>query len=244
MYPILFKIGSLEIQSYYVLWSVALITAMLWTNKRTDRTDMPVREVASVISYAFIGMIFGARCFEYILNWQLYYDNPELFLDINRGGISEVGAASGAIITAFIMCKVKNISFWKLSEAVAPAGLLTIAIGRWGCYLNGCCRGISGHPTQLYYSFSAALILSIVLTVEKYEKRNGISFKYGIVTPIAIFLYSVSRLLIDQYRAEANSPGIIMSDRVLIVSAAVSLVWILVSLKKGGGEQEKLEITE
>jgi len=244
MYPILFKIGSLEIQSYYVLWSVALITAMLWTNKRTDRTDMPVREVASVISYAFIGMIFGARCFEYILNWQLYYDNPELFLDINRGGISEVGAASGAIITAFIMCKVKNISFWKLSEAVAPAGLLTIAIGRWGCYLNGCCRGISGHPTQLYYSFSAALILSIVLTVEKYEKRNGISFKYGIVTPIAIFLYSVSRLLIDQYRAEANSPGIIMSDRVLIVSAVVSLVWILVSLKKGGGEQEKLEITE
>jgi phosphatidylglycerol:prolipoprotein diacylglycerol transferase len=235
MYPVLFKIGGIEIQSYYVLWSIALIVAMLWTNKRTDRSELPVREVSSVISYAFFGMILGARCFEYISNWRMYYENPAYFMDINRGGISEVGAVLGAIIVAFIMCKVKNISFWRLSDIVAPAGLLTVAIGRWGCFLNGCCGGVDGHHTQLYYSFSAALILSIVLAIENYDMRNGITSKYGIVTPIGVGLYSILRLLIDQYRLEANTQGIIMSDQVLMVSAVISVVWLLISLKYSRG---------
>lgn len=232
MYPVLFKIGFFEIESYYVLWSIALITAMLWTNKRIDRSDLPVKEASSVISYAFIGMILGARFFEYFANWRLYYENPSFFLDINRGGISEVGAVLAAIIVAFIACKVKRVSFWGLSEIVAPAGLLSIAIGRWGCFLNGCCGGIDGHPTQLYYSLSAAFILSIALTIENYIKRNGIVFKYGIVSPISVGLYSALRLLIDKYRLEVNTQGIIMSDNVLIVSALVSILWVMVSFIK------------
>ncbi|MCL1874733.1 MAG: prolipoprotein diacylglyceryl transferase [Synergistaceae bacterium] len=232
MYRVLFKIGFFEIESYYVFWSIALIAAILWTNKRIDRSGLPAKEASSVISYAFFGMILGARCFEYFLNWRLYFENPSFFLDINRGGISEVGAALGAIIVAFIMCKVKNVSFWKLSEMVSPAGLLTVAIGRWGCYLEGCCRGIDGRPTQLYYSFSAAIILSIVLTIENYIKRNGIIFKYGIVSPVSVGLYSVMRLFIDPYRIEANTQGIIMSDKVLAVSAAVCLVWLTISFMK------------
>ena len=232
MYPILFKIGFIEIQSYYVFWSVALVVAMLWTNKRTDRSDLPVREVSFVISWAFIGMILGARFFEYFANWELYYNNPEYFLDINRGGISEVGATVSAMIVAFIMCKVKKISFWRLSDIVSPAALLTIAIGRWGCYLNGCCVGIDDVPVQLYYSFSSAFILAIVLTIENYNKRKGIVFKYGIVSPIAVGLYSISRIFIDRFRLEADTQGIIMSGRVLIVCAVMSLVWLLVSIKK------------
>ena len=233
MYPILFKIGFIEIQSYYVFWSIALIIAMLWTNKRTDRSDLPVKEVSFVISLAFIGMILGARFFEYFANWESYYNNPEYFLDINRGGISEVGATISAMIVAFIMCKVKKISFWRLSDIVSPAALLTIAIGRWGCYLNGCCVGIDGIPVQLYYSFSSALILVIVLAIENYNRRKGIIFEYGIVSPIAVGLYSMSRVFIDVYRLEANTQGIIMSGKVLIVCASMSLVWLIVSLIKG-----------
>jgi phosphatidylglycerol:prolipoprotein diacylglycerol transferase len=236
VYPILLKIGFFEIHSYYVFWSIALITAMLWTNKRTDRSGLPVREVSFVISWAFIGMILGSRIFEYVANWKLYYDNPGFFLDINRGGISEVGAAVAAMIVAFIMCKVKKISYWSLADIVSPAALLTIAIGRWGCYLNGCCVGIDKIPVQLYYSFTSAVILIIVLTIENYNRRKGIVFKYGIVSPIAVGLYSISRLFIDNYRVEADTQGIIMSGRVLIICVAMSLVWLIISIKKHRSE--------
>ena len=232
MYPILFEIGTIEIQSYYVLWSIALVSAMLWTNRRTDKSDLPVREVSSVISYAFIGMIFGARFFEYVSNWRMYYENPSYFLDLDRGGISEVGAIIAAITVAFIMCKVKKISFWKLSDIVSPAVPLTMAIGRWGCYLNGCCGGISGHPTQLYYSLSAVIILSIMLMVENYNRRTGTVFKYGIVTPVGLGLYSAARaLLIDQYRSEIGTAGMVMSNRILVTCAVISLIWVIVSIR-------------
>ena len=237
MYPILFKIGKLEIQSYYVLWSIALITAMLWTNRRIDRSGLPVKETSSVISYAFIGMIFGARFFVYVANWRLYYENPAFFLDINQGGISEVGAIVTAMTIAFVMCRVKKISFYELSEAVSPAALLTMAIGRWGCYLAGCCGGVDGHPTQLYYSFSAAIILSIVLAIENYNARKGVIFKYGIITPIGLALYSMSRIFIDKYRLEANTKGMIMSGRVLVICAVISLVWIIFSMYRIREEQ-------
>ena len=235
MHPILFKIGGFEIQSYYVFWSVALIAAMLWTNRRVDRSGLPVKEASSVISCAFIGMILGARFFEYIVNWRLYYENPAYFLDIDRGGISEVGAITSAIMVAFIMCGVKKISFFKLSEIVSPAVLLTMALGRWGCYLNGCCAGVTGHPVQLYYSFSAVIILSVVLLVENYVRKSGAVFQYGIISPIGLGLYSISRLLIDPYRLEADTKGIIMSDRVMIACAVISLVWLLISIKKTVG---------
>jgi len=230
MYPVLYKIGNIEIQSYYVLWSIALIIAMLWTNRRTDSSGLPAKEVSSVITFSFFGMLLGARFFEIISNWQLYYRNPELFFDINRGGISEVGAVVAAVIVAFVMCRIKNISFWKFSDTVSPAALITIAIGRWGCYLNGCCGG-AGHYTQLYYSFSAVIVLSIVFMIENYNNRNGIVFKYGITSPIGVGIYSMSRILIDRFRLEANTNELIMSNRVLIICAVLSLLWIIFSIK-------------
>jgi len=230
MYPILLKIGYIEIQSYYVLWGIALIIAMLWANKRIDISGLPVNEASSVVTGSFIGMILGASCLKYFTDWRLYYENPVYLLDINRGGISEVGAIVAAIIVAFIICKVKKISFCKFSEVTSPAVLLAMALGRWGCYLNGCCEGIKGHPTQLYYSFTAAIILSIVLMLENYNRRNGIIYKYGIVSPIGLGLYSTARILIDPYRLEAATEGIILTDRIFIVCAVISLVWLIVSI--------------
>ena len=238
MYPILFEIGGIAIQTYYVFWGIAFIIAMLWTNKRIDRSDLPAKEVSSVITYAFIGMIIGARTFDYIANWRLYYENPAFFLDFGRGGISEVGAVIAAVIVAFIMCKVKKISFWKLSEIVSPVVLLVMAIGRWGCFLNGCCGGLDGHRTQLYYSFSAAIILSMLLIIESYNRRNGIIFKYGIISPIGVGLYSVARIFIDQYRLEANAEGLILANLVLIVCTVLSLVWFAVTIKRGAENRD------
>ena len=232
------------------------------------------------MSGSFIGMIFGSSCLKYFTDWQLYYENPAFLLDINRGGISEVGAIVTAIIVAIIMCKVKRISFFRFSEITSPAVLLTMAIGRWGCYMNGCCHGITGHPTQLYYSFSATIILSIVLMIENYNRRTGIIrytelqsnvgeaafaprsegvdgptsrkgsknneayvlnatwYRYGVVSPIGLGLYSIARIIIDPYRAEADTKGIILSDRIFIVCAGISLLWIIISIIAGRRHQD------
>lgn len=231
MYPVLFEIGGIGVQSYYVIWSAALCVAMLWTNKRIDKSGLPVEESTSVITWSFAAMLLGARVFEYFAEWRAYFDNPRLFLDLERGGLSEIGAIAGAVIAAILLCRKKNISFWRFSDTVSPAILLTIAIGRWGCYLNGCCGG-HGHPVQLYYSFSAAGILALVLFIENRVRHSGVLFKYSVLSPIGLGVYSCSRLLIDPLRFDAATRGLIVTHYLLIACAVISFVWFVISYVK------------
>ncbi len=67
------------------------------------------------------------------------------FFKIWEGGIVFYGSAFGGAIGYglfywFVMRKL-NISGWQLADAVAPLLALGLAIGRIGCYLNGCCWG-------------------------------------------------------------------------------------------------------
>ena len=67
------------------------------------------------------------------------------FFKIWEGGIIFYGSAfTGAIgyglFYWFIMRRL-NVSGWQLADAVAPLLAMGLAIGRIGCYLNGCCWG-------------------------------------------------------------------------------------------------------
>ena len=46
------------------------------------------------------------------------------------------GALIGAVLTTIIFAKVRNVSFWKLTDIAAPSLLLGQAIGRWGNFMN------------------------------------------------------------------------------------------------------------
>src|SRR5207253_11340739 len=67
------------------------------------------------------------------------------FFQIWKGGIIFYGSALGGVIGYglfywFVLRRL-NISGWQLADAVAPLLALGLAIGRIGCYLNGCCWG-------------------------------------------------------------------------------------------------------
>lgn len=51
-------------------------------------------------------------------------------------GIAIHGALIGAVITAFIFCRSRGISFLKVADIVAPSLLIGQIIGRWGNFMN------------------------------------------------------------------------------------------------------------
>ena len=255
MYPTLFQIGSIRIDSYSVVWFIALSAAILWGIKRLELYDLDEYESRRVMAVSFFFMLLGARSFEYIINWQDYMKNPSLFLDINRGGMHEVGAISGAFISAMLMCLLtRKVSFSKLCDVAAPPAMLAIAIGRWGCFLNGCCvglptkfftgvhfpfdkAGIFRHPAQIYYSVTAIIITGVLLWVEKkvlpVQKKN--SRHYSVVAPLGVILYSLMRIAVIPFRDE--DPFIHMltgtlAYRVIIIALVSMSVWLSHSLRK------------
>lgn len=249
MYPVLFKVGGITIDTYYVFWMLALSLAMLWSVRRFRLYGVDDDEARRVIGWAFFAMLLGARGFEYIWNFEAYYENPSLILDLRYGGLSEVGAFTGAFLAALLLCRRNpKLSFQRLCDVVAPPAIFTMALGRWGCFFNGCCTGIPAvhrfavhfpydpasvlrHPTQLYYSAASALILFALLAVERLLLRGGRCPKGAVLTPLGLILYSLMRLAIDGLRAEGLAEGLGFSHAILLAALPLEAVWLFRSVR-------------
>jgi phosphatidylglycerol:prolipoprotein diacylglycerol transferase len=256
LYPVLFRIGGIPVETYYALWFAALSVALVWMLRRLPFYGIDDDEGRRVISGSFIGMLVGARAFEYIWNFPTYWNDPSLILDLNRGGLAEVGALSGAVLTAFLLCRRRGVSFSGLCEAGSPPALLAMTLGRWGCFFAGCCVGVQSafplalhfpydspsvarHPTQLYYSLSAGAILLVLLAVERWSIKGKNSPRCARITPLGLLLYSIMRLSIDPLRLEAGASGLgfggsglsglALSHWALIAAMPFEVLWLVMS---------------
>ena len=255
MYPTLFHIGSIRIDTYSVVWFIALSAAILWGIKRLELYELDEYESRRVMAVSFFFMLLGARSVEYIIHWDKYMKAPSLFLDINKGGIHEFGAVAGAFISAMVMCLLtRKVSFSKLCDVAAPPAMLAIAIGRWGCFLNGCCvglptkfftgvhfpfdkAGVLRHPVQIYYSVIAIIIVGLLLLVERrvlpvQKKKNR---HYSVVAPLGIILYLLMRFAVVPVRDSQPFMKMMTGTivyRGMIFALPFMCVWLLYSLRK------------
>ena len=217
MYPTLLTLGSLRIDTYSVVWFIALALAITWSIRRLPLYNLNEDDSRRIMAISFLFMLLGARSYEYIAHWKTYLNNPSLFLNLNRGGLHEFGALLGAFISALVLCLCSKgkISFLKLCDVAIIPFFLAIAIGRWGCFLNGCCvgrrtdfclavhfprdsAGVFRHPVQLYYSAISAAIIFILLWAERKLRQQ--EHYYSIIAPLGLALYSLMRITMSFVR--------------------------------------------
>ena len=255
MYPTLFKIFGFRIDTYSVVWFLALSLAIIWAIKRLRLYKIDEDEARNVMSISFLFMLFGAHAPEYFINWKSYMNNPALFLDFNRGGLHEIGAILGAFISAFVLCffRRKKISFLQLCEACSIPIFLSIAVGRWGCFLNGCCvglpskvfcavhfpkdpAGLTRHPVQIYYSIFSLGCIFILMSVEKFISRSHQLYKsHSILTPLTLILYSLMRFSFFSVRNSGSFLKIINNYslyKILLFSLPLEILWLIYGLRR------------
>jgi phosphatidylglycerol:prolipoprotein diacylglycerol transferase len=245
MKPVLFTIGEFRVETYYVIWAVALFLALKWALSRVQSRGLPEWESRSVIFWAFLGLILGAQFIGYIPRWRFFASNPSLLLDPNYGSLSETGGFLGAFILGLFMCKRRGVSFWALADVGAPPALLALAIGRWGCFFNGCCEGIvtssplglrfpfdpiyARHPTQLYHAFSALVLLLLLMGVEFYFRKRKIYFKYGILPPLVLIGHYASRFFINPLRVSRGESS--MGTWIMCLAFGLGVIWLIAAWK-------------
>ncbi|MBQ9573788.1 MAG: hypothetical protein IJR27_00725, partial [Synergistaceae bacterium] len=64
MYPTLFHVFGVRIDSYSVIWFIALSIAILWSIKRLSLYGLDEYESRRVMAVSFFFMLLGARSFE------------------------------------------------------------------------------------------------------------------------------------------------------------------------------------
>lgn len=94
-----------------------------------ERTKLPAAFVACAV-----GALLGARLL-FVLTVPIAGWRESLAL--HHGGLSLWGGVLGGALAVWVWCRLAQQGFWHWSTALVPAALLSLAIGRVGCFASG-----------------------------------------------------------------------------------------------------------
>lgn len=141
MFRTLFHIGSLEIHTYGVMQAVAFFTAIFIAVRRAKKEGLDPNVIFDLAIWILISVVIGARIWYVAEHLIEYNENPFDIFKIWQGGLVFYGGFVGAVVGGLLFLKIRKLRFTKIGDIVAPSFAIGIAIGRIGCFLNGCCYG-------------------------------------------------------------------------------------------------------
>ena len=218
MYPILFQIGHFELRSYGVIVALAFFVGLWLATKEAKRKGLDQPVVQDFAFYALLGGIIGARLYYVVFSQPEYFrQNPWAVLAVWQGGIGVIGSLLGGLVAALWYTRIKNISFLRFADTLAPAIPLGQTIGQLACLLNGDSYGRPTdvawaitytdsrsmaplntplHPIEIYEMLGYFLVFLLVWKTRKFYRADGLSF----LTYVAG--YGVARFVVEFFRGE------------------------------------------
>ena len=141
MHPVFLKIGDFSIHWYGVFMGAAFLAALAHWTLTGKREGMDFNAASDLMFWTMLSGIIGARLAYVIANRAEYSAEPWRIFKIYEGGLVYYGgfiAAVFAIVVFAVIRKKKLPGFADYVISVLPLGH---ALGRTGCFLNGCCHG-------------------------------------------------------------------------------------------------------
>ena len=130
----------LTLYGYGLAMCLGFLLAILTAARRARRDGSPPEVVYNAALACFFGGVFGARAFFVIQNHD-QFDSLLALLRIWEGGLTFYGGFLLATLAtvAYLRLSGRNVLYWL--DVLTPSMALGLALGRVGCFLNGCCYG-------------------------------------------------------------------------------------------------------
>lgn len=257
MLPVLFKVGNFPVHSWGLLLMLGFLLATWRAAKNGYRYKIEPEAALDVALWGLFGGVIGARLVYVALTWKDFAGNPLSLFAIWQGGMTFYGGLFGGILAGVLACRVRKVNVGDMADLAAVSFPIGYALGRVGCFLNGCCYGghcdipwlatrfhlpngqltEPSHPAQLY---SAAAGVAMFLILAQMEK-SGRLFR-GQLMLVFVFLYSIYRFAIEFVRegvtAQATTIAHLTQAQVasLIFALVVAGWWMLLArrARRGG----------
>jgi phosphatidylglycerol:prolipoprotein diacylglycerol transferase len=142
MRPILFIIPGwdVRIHSYGVMIFVACAAALAMAVWRARRERIDPNAVYELATWLFLGGVIGARGFYFIQHPEALHHPSDLFRTWQGGNVF-YGCILGGLTGSILYWFRRPFPFLGMCDVAAPAVAIGAALGRIGCFLNGCCHG-------------------------------------------------------------------------------------------------------
>ena len=143
MRQVLFEIPyvGVKIFGYGLMLFFAFLGAMHLAARRARREGLDPEIIYDLGLWVLLGGIIGARGFFVAEYWGTQVTSFWEIFEVWKGGIVLYGSIFGGALAFFAYRLFRPFPLRPMIDAIAPAIALGIAIGRIGCFLNGCCWG-------------------------------------------------------------------------------------------------------
>lgn len=252
MYPILLDwvvpgVGfHVRLPAYGFFLALAFLSAIQLGHMRAMKKGLDPEMMGNFYVVLILSSMLGARSTYVALEWERFVDRPwEAFL-LWKGGLVFYGGLLGGFLGCFAFVRWAKLSALDMADLAAPCLALGHAVGRLGCFFNGCCHGVvtgsktygiafpytTGdyqlrHPTQLYEVAGLVAIVYILSRIFWQKHRPGaVAIWYAV-------LYAPLRYTVELYRGDDRggwfwgySPSQVGSFVAMAAGILVWLIWV------------------
>ena len=148
---------ALDCGNWVLYWSAIIwpaVLLVLWMHwYYLGRTRGWTRAACSAVAWhALAGIIIGARAAFVLTAPTHFFRNPAAIFDLTGGGLVFYGGLIGGLTGALIAAAKYRLEVIAFLDTLSIPVPLAHALGRIGCFLNGCCFGTIHHGlTGVHY---------------------------------------------------------------------------------------------
>lgn len=212
--PVAIQLGPLAIHWYGLMYLLAFAQFLILGRMRVQQEPFlslkwSFKDVEDILFWGVVGVILGGRL-GYVLFYMpdFYLSNPLNIFKVWEGGMSFHGGLLGVLVALLWFAKSRKLSYFVVTDFVAPLVPLGLAFGRLGNFINGELWGrpsdwpwamvfpavdqVARHPSQLYQFAGEGLLLAILLWVYARKPRAR-----GQVSGLFLLGYGVCRFIVE-----------------------------------------------
>lgn len=242
MREVLFQLGPIKIYGYGFMIMIGVVCAFLLAEYR-EKKIFKTENIFDLGFVSALGGVLGSKLLFWLTELPRILENPKYILSTMSSGFVVYGGLIGGILTGFLYCKIKKLSFPRYFDLVMPSMALAQAFGRIGCFLAGCCYGRQTHafwgvtfpessfapsgvsliPTQLIFSFADFVHCGLlVFLATKLKKEGQIGGLY-------LIFYSIGRFLLEYLRAdERGAVSFLSTSQFIAIFTLIAGILVLV----------------
>ena len=139
---------GVPIRGYGVMLLAAAAAGIWLSIVRGRRSGFDADTILALGMEVFLWGLVGARLFYVIEYWEQFFPPGRSLvaglpavLNLTAGGLVVFGSLPTAALAAWRFARKRGLPILALADCIAPGLLLGLALGRVGCFLNGCCYG-------------------------------------------------------------------------------------------------------
>ncbi len=210
MYPFFYIFGH-KFMPYDAITLMALAVTSVYFYHSLTAIAIKKNQIWTYVAVRFFVSILGGSIIPFFYKWIYLHETPWLYVWHRSPGRYFHSTFLSLLAYTLLACKFWSWPTRKILDRFFIAIVLGSAIGRIGCFLQGCCQGkpcdfpwaihlpphpeIARHPAQAYMFVLEVILVAFLWYFFKNKKRYD-----GQIFWMGLLLYSVYRFLIEFLR--------------------------------------------